>query len=260
MRVPLSAGKRSKPQFRLDGNRSRLDLESPRRKKMKPSPMKTIASDIVAALQSCKDSSKAVMMKKYMREKFDFFGVSAPDRRDVLKPYLKGKKAVARTATTEELIELMGYLWNEDMRECQYAACDVLVLHETLNKDKAESLTSAVKELVVSKSWWDTVDYLASVIGNTLIHEGMLNVMDGWIKDDSIWVRRVAIICQNKRKTKTDAKRLFQYCKEHASDTEFFIAKAIGWSLRSYAYTDPDAVQRFVEETNGLQNSQRGKH
>mmetsp|Transcript_23688 Transcript_23688/g.33164 ORF Transcript_23688/g.33164 Transcript_23688/m.33164 type:complete len:195 (-) Transcript_23688:173-757(-) len=148
----------------------------------------------------------------------------------------------------------MGYLWNEDMRECQYAACDVLVLHETLNKDKAESLTSAVKELVVSKSWWDTVDYLASVIGNTLIHEGMLNVMDGWIKDDSIWVRRVAIICQNKRKTKTDAKRLFQYCKEHASDTEFFIAKAIGWSLRSYAYTDPDAVQRFVEETNGLQN------
>jgi len=106
----------------------------------------------------------------------------------------------------------------------------------------------------VSKSWWDTVDYLASIVGNTLTHEGMLDVMDDWIKDDSIWVRRVAIICQNKRKIKTDVKRLFQYCKEHASDGEFFIAKAIGWSLRSYAYTDPSAVRRFVEETNELQN------
>jgi len=39
-----------------------------------------------------------------------------------------------------------------------------------------------VKELVVSKSWWDTVDYLASIVGNTLTHEGMLDVMDDWIK------------------------------------------------------------------------------
>lgn len=174
----------------------------------------------------------------------------------ILLEYTKKNQedTLCRTATTQELIELARYLWDEDMRECQYAACDILVLHKTPNKENAESLVSAVKELVVSKSWWDTVDYLASIVGNTLTHEGMLDVMDDWIKDDSIWVRRVAIICQNKRKTKTDVKRLFQYCKEHASDGEFFIAKAIGWSLRSYAYTDPSAVRRFVEETNELQN------
>ena len=49
-------------------------------------------------------------------------------------------------------------------------------------------------------------------------------------------------------KQKTDEQRLFSFCLERAHETEFFIHKAIGWSLRQYAWTNKKAVKDFVEK------------
>ena len=45
----------------------------------------------------------------------------------------------------------------------------------------------------------------------------------------------------------TDTARLFAYAERRAADTEFFIRKAIGWALREYSKTDPDAIRAFVD-------------
>jgi hypothetical protein len=47
---------------------------------------------------------------------------------------------------------------------------------------------------------------------------------------------------------KTDSTRLFAYVKANANDPEFFIQKAIGWALRSYARTDEQSVRNFLKE------------
>ena len=47
-------------------------------------------------------------------------------------------------------------------------------------------------------------------------------------------------------KERTDAKRLFDYCRRRAHETEFFIRKAIGWALRDYSYAEPTAVRDFL--------------
>ena len=47
-------------------------------------------------------------------------------------------------------------------------------------------------------------------------------------------------------KERTDTYRLFTYCEMRLDDTEFFIRKAIGWALRHFARTNPDAVRTFV--------------
>ena len=44
----------------------------------------------------------------------------------------------------------------------------------------------------------------------------------------------------------TDRDRLFDYCTRQAGHRDFFVRKAIGWALRQYAYTDPEAVSRYV--------------
>ena len=49
-----------------------------------------------------------------------------------------------------------------------------------------------------------------------------------------------------------DAGRLFRYCTAQAAHKDFFIRKAIGWALREYAYTDPDAVGTYVEEHRSM--------
>mmetsp|Transcript_8530 Transcript_8530/g.13380 ORF Transcript_8530/g.13380 Transcript_8530/m.13380 type:complete len:93 (+) Transcript_8530:80-358(+) len=76
--------------------------------------------------------------------------------------------------------------------------------------------------------------------------------MDQWINAENMWLRRVAIICQNTRGRDTDSKRLYDYCKQHAHDKEFFIAKAIGWALRSHARVDKKGVQKFVRDNEEI--------
>ncbi|MEL7156203.1 MAG: DNA alkylation repair protein, partial [Actinomycetota bacterium] len=42
--------------------------------------------------------------------------------------------------------------------------------------------------------------------------------------------------------------RLFHYVDRRTDDQEFFIRKALGWALRQYARTDPDAVRAYVAD------------
>ena len=62
----------------------------------------------------------------------------------------------------------------------------------------------------------------------------------------------------------TDQERLFRYALTLAGETDFFIRKAMGWALRDFARTQPDAVRRFLsqhaEQLSGLTRREAGKH
>jgi len=58
---------------------------------------------------------------------------------------------------------------------------------------------------------------------------------------------RSALIHQLGYGERTDADLLFTFCARRAADREFFVAKAVGWALRTYARVAPDAVRAFVE-------------
>jgi len=81
-------------------------------------------------------------------------------------------------------------------------------------------------------------------------------------QSDELWLTRTAILHQLRYKGATDAARLFRYCADRADHRDFFIRKAIGWALREYAYTDPAAVRKFVEQTDlsGLSRREALKH
>jgi len=64
-----------------------------------------------------------------------------------------------------------------------------------------------------------------------------------------MWLRRAAIIHQIGYKKKTDAVRLSRYIGLNLGSKEFFINKAIGWALRSYADVAPAEVIRFADAT-----------
>ena len=104
--------------------------------------------------------------------------------------------------------------------------------------------------MILAKSWWDTVDALASPTVGALVRSAptLVEVMDEWVERDDIWIARTAIIHQLRFGADTDADRLFAYCLRRSADSEFFIRKAIGWALRQYGRTDPDAVRAFVAE------------
>lgn len=136
-------------------------------------------------------------------------------------------------------------MWEQPYREYQYIACDYLLL-------KKDELTikdvNPIKHIVLDKSWWDTIDNLDKLIGTIALKNPELNgTLLDWSKEDNIWLRRIAIDHQRMRKKQTDTILLEQIIVNNLNQTEFFINKAIGWSLRDYSRTDPKWVRRFIE-------------
>ena len=194
---------------------------------------------LVGTLEAARDPVRAAGASAYMRNQFSFLGIRLPALHALLR-------AVPQPGP-EEAVDWARACWELPEREYQYAA--ILALRRVAARLPAERLGD-LKVLIISKSWWDTVDELATHVVGTLVlqHPDLAPEMDRWVEEADIWVVRTAILHQERWKARTDADRLFAYCRRRAADREFFIRKAIGWALRSYAATDPAAVQRFVEE------------
>lgn len=204
--------------------------------------MSTLDRLIVAAFEAARDPSAAVPMARYMRDQFPFLGIASPARRTLQRKALAGVPPLERDA----LLACADALWRYPEREYQYAACDLLSMF-------AERLTAddlaRVELLITTKSWWDTVDALATnVVGPVVLADRATcdPTVDKWIGSDNLWLARTAILHQNRWKDRTDEVRLFAFCEQRAPDTDFFMRKAIGWALREYSKTAPDAVRAFV--------------
>jgi 3-methyladenine DNA glycosylase AlkD len=121
--------------------------------------------------------------------------------------------------------------------------------------------------MIVEGAWWDFVDDIAiRLVGMVLLddRERMHPKLDRWIDDPNMWIRRTAILSQIKHRDRTDQDQLFGYCLKRADEKEFFIRKAIGWALREYAKTEPDAVREFAlnhrDQLSGLSFREATKH
>jgi 3-methyladenine DNA glycosylase AlkD len=192
--------------------------------------------------QEIANPDRAKQMKAYLKGKFAFYGISAGERRRVQKEcFLK------MNAKSEPLdLLFVRACWEEDERECQYLAIDYLRLKQ---KELNESHIPMLIDLVLSKSWWDTVDMLASaVLGGILLGkpELMTRYPDQWIESENFWLRRTAILFQLKYRDDMDFERLKRYCLENQNEKEFFIRKAIGWILREASKHNPNKVKMIL--------------
>lgn len=211
------------------------------------------------SLEAVARSDDAPRMKAYMKDRAEFLGVKTPQRRTASKPFI----AAGRDATADQLLAAADACWAEPEREFQYVANNLL---RRWNRALGPDSLDRIERLIRTKSWWDTVDVLASNVVGPLVtrYPELTATMDAWIDDDDFWIARTAILHQLGYGADTDADRLFGYVDRRCADTEFFIRKACGWALRQYARHDPDAVRAYVldrgDALSGLTRREALKH
>ena len=197
--------------------------------------------NIIKELEARADTARALDMSRYMKNQFSFFGIQAPVRDGICKPYFKEVKKEKKIDW-----DFVEYCWRHEKRECQYVAALYL---KSMQKFLEITDFEKLKKLVIKKSWWDTVDTLDKVIGSLVYqNETLKKEILKWSVDDNIWLRRVAIDHQLLRKEKTDTDLLEKILVNNLNHTEFFINKAIGWALRDYSKTNPQWVKGFIEK------------
>lgn len=201
-----------------------------------------VLSEVQGRLPALGDKKVAFGAQAYMKDIAPFLGVKTPERRKLFKEILKELPM----PTSKELGETSRALWKLREREYHYAACDLIDFF--LESADKSFLKDHVEYLITQKSWWDTVDTLGSVaISPLTIKYPSISLMRSWNKSSNMWLNRAAIQHQRGRKTNTDIPLLLEFLDAHADESEFFIAKAIGWALRDLSRVNNSEVKKFLK-------------
>lgn len=177
----------------------------------------------------------------YMKHHFAFFGLKMPVWRAMSKDIFQQYPM----PNPQELTRVVEQCYNDEHREMHYFA---LELTERCIKKQPPEAIELLEWLIVTNSWWDSVDWIAKMTG---IHfrrypDLVIPTTERWMASNNMWLQRVCVIFQLHYKAKTDSELLFKYIRQVAHSKEFFLQKAAGWALRQYAEINPDAVRQFV--------------
>ncbi|MBS1599195.1 MAG: DNA alkylation repair protein [Bacteroidetes bacterium] len=189
------------------------------------------------------DEKIAVASKAYLRNQFEHFGIRTPLRRTICKEYMKKE-----LPSYPDLKKITKEMWGLPQREFQYFAVELLAARK---KEWEYKIITLFEYFISHKSWWDSVDHIASELtGPYFIYfpEQIKTVTSKWNQSDNIWLQRSSIMFQKAYRKATDKQLLASYILNLADSNEFFIQKAIGWSLREYSKTNPSWVKDFVKK------------
>jgi len=204
---------------------------------------------LAAAFRQAGDPERAGYQRAYMRDQFDYFGLGAKEWMAIVKVF----HSEHGWFDGEDLKTYVRTCLDHDRREMHYAG---ITMVEKQLKRQPVGFIDFLEEMITTNSWWDTVDWIAKLVGQHLHRYPELQhpCCSRWIDDPNMWLQRTAIIHQLAYKERTDEKLLFDLIRKQADNKEFFIRKACGWALRQYAKTNPGAVEKFIskERLSGL--------
>jgi 3-methyladenine DNA glycosylase AlkD len=193
------------------------------------------------ALSALGDPIRADDQANYMKHVAPFLGIATPERRMATKQAWK----TLPIPSSDELGEAALQLFMKPEREFHYAACDLI--HKYIDSADETFLAEYLEQLLTTKSWWDTVDALVNAGVSPLCWRfDATEIIDQWSESQNRWLIRAAIGHQRGWKSNTDIDQILHICDRHWEDSEFFIAKAIGWALRDITAVDSQSVRRFL--------------
>jgi 3-methyladenine DNA glycosylase AlkD len=195
--------------------------------------------------ESAANPQQAAQMKAYLKNQFEFYGIASPQRKQIVQDH----KETHGLLPENNKAEIVQWCWSQPQREWQYFAMNML---GRTAKKEADDILSLYEFLVVHKSWWDTVDFIAAnLVGQyfRLYPDKIAGATAEWMASGNMWLQRTCLLYQLKYKNELDTELLESFIQPLVKSKEFFIRKAIGWILREYSKTNPDYVRSFVSRT-----------
>jgi 3-methyladenine DNA glycosylase AlkD len=204
-----------------------------------------LAEILRSRLAAVADPARARGMQAYMKSAMPYLGVSAVPLRQVCREAFAGLAWPDSLAWQDDVLTV----WRSaGYREERYAAIELTGVAAARPFQHVDALAT-YEEMIVAGAWWDYVDAIATQRFWRILQndpDEMKTAMRRWSEDANMWKRRSAILCQIKAKAATDLELLYACIEPSLDSKEFFLRKAIGWSLREYAWTDANEVRRYV--------------
>lgn len=205
--------------------------------------MKSRLAQIDAGLAAAVVPGRAAKEKAYLKSALTHLGVPVPRIRKIARAAADGLDGQGARALAEAL-------WQAPVHERRVAAVEVLV--RCVAALRAGDL-QWIERLLREARTWALVDPLAiEVVGRIVAaaadDPAAGETLDRWIADDDKWIRRAAMLALLRplRQGEGDWERFVRYADRTLEERDFFIRKAIGWTLREAGKKRPDRVAAFL--------------
>ena len=195
------------------------------------------------ALRASADPERAKNEKRYLKSDLLFIGASVPSIRKAVGQVEKsGSFSERRT-----LVAFVEACWDKDVHELRLAG--VVALQQSTHLLEARDI-ALVETLIRRSKSWVYVDPLSIYMAGSLVERfpELGSTLNRWARDADFWVRRSAILALlgPLRRGGGDFDRFSRYADAMLEEKEFFIRKAIGWTLREVSKKRPGIVYSWL--------------
>ncbi|NHJ14350.1 MAG: DNA alkylation repair protein [Candidatus Thorarchaeota archaeon] len=206
-----------------------------------------IATAIIEDLYSQRNLEKGKMVAKYMKtSQLEFHGVLVPEIRKTARGHIHG-------LPLESIPPLTKRLWRENIFEPRLAGVEIMELYS--KKGDIERAIETISWMIDRIDTWSLCDPLCIVcLGNLIIRDASVqDRIANWRISSNFWRRRATVLPYVQLGKKTVyrpeyGQMILRGVSYHISDSEFFVAKAVGWALRELSKREPEIVRKFIEE------------
>lgn len=198
------------------------------------------------------NKKRAEKEKSYLKSPYNFYGVSVNQINIIVKEFRKKNPTLEK----DKLFKLVHKLWNSSYHEEKTLAIKLLSSYDSYLSFKDMKL---LEKLLQESTGWDHIDGIATGLVSAVLSKNKkaFDYLNKWSNSSNFWLRRAAIISQINlfRKGKGNKELCFDIMKKQFDDSEFFIRKAIGWTLRELSKEDPQTVYRFLKKNKAQMSS-----
>ena len=197
-------------------------------------------------LEKSANAKHAAFHKEYHKSSKKFYGLRAKQMTDISKSVFPVKIKIPKV----EVLRLIKELWASDWFEEQAIG---LLLLERFAKVLAPNDLPYVKKMIGECEGWGHLDWVATkMLGALALNYGeqIYPKVRTWTKSKHLWTRRASILIHvlPARKKKLNAEYALSTFEELLHEKEFFIRKAIGWTLREISKYYPEVTFEFLKE------------
>lgn len=200
-------------------------------------------SEFRKRLREAADPVRAANEKRYLKSPYKFYGVTLPFIERMAKEFKKEN----RDASRQDILALAKRLWASEYHQEKTLAIKLLDQY----REYLDMKTMPMLEGMLSEAaGWDHLDETAIHLVGAVLEkdEKVFIYLKKWSRSENFWVRRASLISQILpfRKGMGDAPLFFKLAEGMLDEKEFFIRKAIGWTLRDLSKSKPDEVFDFL--------------
>ncbi|MBF0506331.1 MAG: DNA alkylation repair protein [Nitrospirae bacterium] len=189
------------------------------------------------------DKERAAFEKTYLKCTDKFFGTSVPFADRMAKDFRKRNEKSDR----EYIIALAKELFTSEYHDEKRLGLRILQYYP----DYLDlSLMPLLEDMLMHSSTWDLIDDISIHLVSIVLEKDRkaYRYLKKWSRSESFWMRRASLISQILlfRKNRGDNKLFYSFAERMINEKEFFIRKAIGWSIREMAKGNADEAFRFL--------------